>query len=342
MIPYILRPITLKDLPQLKELTENMDCPIASLPNDKKLLKARILLSQRSFKKAITHPQKEYYLFVLEDSTTKKIVGTSAISARVGGQSFFFVYKICKEVFSYAPLNVSKSVDVLHFKKINRGPSELCSLYLNEGLRKQGLGILLSFGRYFFINAFQKRFTAEVVANLKGFRDSEKYSPFWEVIGKIFFNRSLTRIDTLKSLGHKTFIRALMPKHPIYIPLLPKEVQEIIGEVATDTQPALHLLEKNGFKKSDWVDILDAGPFLIAKRNEIRVIQDIHSGKIDGFIKTANKKKVPEFIISNDLIDFRACMGEVIFDKNGNIQIEENVAEMLNVQVGSIISYVKF
>lgn len=342
MTQFILRPITIKDLPQLKELIAGMDSQIASLPNDKKLLKQRILLSQRSFKKETTQPSKEYYLFVLEDRTTKKIIGTSAIAARVGGQNFFFVYKIRKEAFSYLPLNISKSVDVLHFQKINRGPSELCSLYLNSEFRKQGLGTMLSFGRYFFINAFHKRFTTEIVANLKGFRDEQKHSPFWEVIGKFFFSRSLATIDTMKSLGHKTIIRALMPKHPIYIPLLPKDGQEVIGEVSTDTQPALHMLEKIGFRKSDWVDILDAGPFLIAKRNEIKVIQNMHSGKINGFIQKSSKKKVPEYMIGNNLIDFRACMGDVSSDADGNVQIDSDVAEVLNVQVGSIISYVKY
>lgn len=336
---FVLRAITLKDLNQLKALTDQMDDPLASLPNVKKLLKARIELSQRSFKKNVSHPSREYYLFVLEDIPNKRIIGTSGLNARVGGQNFFFAYKIQKEGFCYLPLKISKFVDVLHFQKIHKGPSELCSLYLSDEFRKQGLGSLLSLGRYFFINAFQQRFATQIVANLKGMRDEKGHSPFWETIGKYFFNTSLTTADTMKSFGHKAFIKALMPKHPLYIPLLPMEAQKAIGEVDTETQPALHLLEKKGFKKSEWVDIFDAGPFMMAKRNEIKVIQNIKSGKIEGFIDSSSKKKVPEYLIANNLLDFRACIGSIISQNNGNVQIDSDAADILKVKIGDVISF---
>lgn len=342
MNAFVLRPIKLKDLNQLKQITQEMSSPIASLPNDKKLLKSRIELSLRSFKKTVSQPSREYYLFVLEDLVNKKIVGTSAISARVGGQNFFFAYKIQKETFSYPPLNISKSVDVLHFKKIAKGPSELCSLYLTEELRNQHLGKLLSFGRCFFISTFNKRFTTEIVANLKGFRDQESRSPFWKALGKVFFGMSLAAVDTMKSFGHKSFIRALMPRHPIYIPLLPPEAQDSISTVAEDTQPALHLLEKQGFKKGEWVDIFDAGPFVKAKQNEIKLIQNMNSGIIENIVATPNNKKLPEYMIANSLIDFRACLGDIVQLSNGNIQINSNIAEILNVKIGDSVSYVKY
>ena len=72
MNSFVLRPIKLKDLNQLKQLTQEMSSPIASLPNDKKLLKSRIELSLRSFKKTVSQPSREYYLFVLEDLVNKK------------------------------------------------------------------------------------------------------------------------------------------------------------------------------------------------------------------------------------------------------------------------------
>ncbi len=337
---YVLRPVTLKDLDQLKALTEQMTSALASLPNVKKLLKSRIELSVRSFKKNVTHPSREYYLFVLEDIVNRKIIGTSGLNARVGGQNFFFAYKIQKEAFCYLPLKISKYVDVLHFQKIKKGPSELCSLYLRNEFRKQGLGSLLSLGRYFFINAFQQRFATQIVADLKGVRDEKGNSPFWETIGKFFFSTSLATADTMKSFGHKAFIRALMPKHPIYTALLPKETQMVIGEVASDTKPALHILEKRGFKKSEWVDIFDAGPYLIAKRNEIKIIQNMKSVKVDGFIEPSNKTKGQEYLIANDLLDFRACIGTVI-SSNGKVQIDSDVAEVLKIKIGDVISFAK-
>lgn len=344
MTSCVLRPIKLQDLAQLKSLVEKMESPLASLPNDKKLLKTRIELSEKSFKKNVSQPGKEYYLFALEDIKSRKIVGVSAIHARVGGLHYFFAYKIRKEAFCYLPLKISKYVDVLHFQKILKGPSELCSLYLSHEFRKQGLGTLLSLGRYFFINAFQKRFTNEIVANLKGVRDNEGKSPFWETIGKYFFSTSLATADTMKSFGHKSFIKALMPKYPIYVPLLPQETQHVLGNVTDDTQPALHLLDKLGFKKSDWIDIFDAGPYLMAKRNEIKVIQNMHPGKIEDFIteKHLNKKKSHEYLISNDLLDFRITTGDVTITDKGKILIDSEIASLLNVNIGDTISFYKY
>lgn len=340
MISFILRPIKLKDLDQLKALSDRMNTPIASLPNDRMLLKKRIELSVRSFKKTVSRPGGEYYLFVLEDTVTGEIIGASAINARVGGQGFFFVYEIQQEVFSYPPLRISKTVDVLHFKRIHKGPSELCSLYLSREFRKRGLGTLLSFGRYFFMNAFSKRFAGELVANLQGVRDEEGHSPFWEGIGDVFFGESLATADTMKSLGHKNFIRALMPRHPIYVSLLSKKAQVAIGEVGIDAQPALHLLEKEGFRKNEWVDIFDAGPYVFAKKEEIRIFQNMRSGKVSRIIEMMSGES--GYLIANNVLDFRVCIGDILLSSDGTVHIDTNAAQALNVQLGSVVSFAKY
>ncbi len=48
-----------------------------------------------------------------------------------------------------------------------------------------------------------------------------------------------------------------MPKLPIYINLLSKEAQAVIGQVHDNTKPALKLLEREGFCCRDYVDIFD-------------------------------------------------------------------------------------
>src|SRR5205807_6339316 len=67
-------------------------------------------------------------------------------------------------------------------------------------------------------------------------------------------------ISDYLSMVNKKFIADLMPTHPIYIPLLPKEAQEAIGQVQEQTRPAVKILEEEGFKVSGMVDIFDAGP----------------------------------------------------------------------------------
>lgn len=341
MIPYVLRPIRLADLDYLKALTARMDDPIASLPDDRDLLCERIKLSLKSFAKKAEKPAKEYYLFALEHIPSGKVIGVSAIEASVGGGSYFFVYEIQKESFIHAPLNVSKTVDVLTFKTMKKGPSELCSLYLDPKYRVHGLGALLSSARYFFINTFPNRFGHEIIANLKGDRDEGNDSPFWKAIGDVFFGGNLATVDTMKSLGHKSFIRDLMPRHPIYIPLLPLNAQAVIGVVHPKTKPALHLLEKQGFNTGKWVDIFDAGPFAIANREDIKMIQNIRHAVVGEIIDPNNETATSSFLIANNSMDFRSCMGELIERPDGTVALDTDLAEALNIKQGSEVSYVR-
>ena len=55
------------------------------------------------------------------------------------------------------------------------------------------------------------------------------------------------------------FIAELMPKHSIYIHLLPESAQQVIGEVHQNTAPAKRMLENEGFRYENYVDIFDAG-----------------------------------------------------------------------------------
>lgn len=341
MISYVLRPIRLTDLDDLKALTQGMDNSIASLPNDRAILQQRIEHSLQSFEKKIKSPGKEYYLFALEHIPFRKIVGVSGISGRIGEGTYFFAYERQKEVFEHCPLNVSKTVEVLKLKKIKKGPSELCSLYLSPQFRVHGLGSLLSLGRYLFINAFPNRFDTELIADMKGYRDENGNSPFWEAIGDIFFGGSLSTVDTMKSLGHKSFIRDLMPRHPIYIPLLPVKAQKAIGEVHTTAKPALHLLEKQGFKTGKWFDIFDAGPYAIAKRKNIKLIKNIRHATVTQIIQATSEASLTPFLIANDSIDFRACIGNLSKHPNETVTVNTNVARVLNLKEGSSISYVK-
>ncbi|MFN3589050.1 MAG: arginine N-succinyltransferase, partial [Spirosomataceae bacterium] len=45
--------------------------------------------------------------------------------------------------------------------------------------------------------------------------------------------------DYLTGIGQKVFIAELMPKYPIYVSLLSKEAQAVIGKVHEKTRPAL-------------------------------------------------------------------------------------------------------
>ncbi|MGM1299478.1 arginine N-succinyltransferase, partial [Enterobacter hormaechei] len=153
------------------------------------------------------------------------------------------------------------------------GASELCTLFLDPDWRKEGNGYLLSKSRFMFMAAFRDRFNEKVVAEMRGVIDETGYSPFWESLGERFFSMEFSRADYLCGTGQKAFIAELMPKHPIYTHFLTPEAQAVIGEVHPQTAPARAVLEKEGFRYRNYVDIFDGGPTLECDIDRVRAIR---------------------------------------------------------------------
>ena len=82
-----------------------------------------------------------------------------------------------------------------------------------------------------------------------------------------------SRADYLCGTGQKAFIAELMPKHPIYTHFLSPEAQAVIGEVHPQTAPARAVLEKEGFRYRNYVDIFDGGPTLECDIDRVRAIR---------------------------------------------------------------------
>ena len=66
---------------------------------------------------------------------------------------------------------------------------------------------------------------------MRGVSDEDGNSPFGNGYKSTFFSIDFTMADYLTGIGKKGFIADLMPKLPIYINLLSKEAQEVIGQV---------------------------------------------------------------------------------------------------------------
>lgn len=333
---FVLRPVQLSDTNQVIELVASMRVGIASLPNDASILRKKIKASMNAFNPSENKTGHEHYLFVLEDVESGNFAGICGLYAHCGSKSTLFAYELENEYFHYKPMKISKQVDVLRFKEIKQSPSEVCSLYLKPEYRQGGLGKLLSLGRYLFIQAFPDWFQEEIMALLRGYRNEQELSPFFETIGSVFFDGSLRTVDSMKSLGHKKFIRALMPKHPLYVPLLKEEVIKTLGKVYTKTEPALHLLKEQGFKETKWLDIFDAGPYLVAKQKDIKTIKEHKKAKIT---KSLADSDIFSHLISNKRADYRACRGDVVEYTNNEVGLSNSTMKLLDVKIGDTITY---
>lgn len=80
----IVRPARLADLDALERMANAAHPVLHSLPRDRRVLETRVALSEDSFRAEVEFPGEEFYLFVLEETTTGALLGTSSIVASAG------------------------------------------------------------------------------------------------------------------------------------------------------------------------------------------------------------------------------------------------------------------
>lgn len=339
--PFYIRPIQKQDLPSLQQLVQSMKIGMASLPNNTSLLKKRIQTSIKAFQASTPPLIDQYYLFVLINPKTNKIAGVSGILNKTNTQKNAFFYEKNFKQFGDKALNIHNNLPTLKLKQEKKPFCELCSLYLSDKIRKKNHGKLLSWCRYLFIHTFPKRFNSQIIADLRGFRNNQLLSPFWENIGKNFTNLSLHQADTMKTFGNIDFIKNLFPKEIIYTPLLPSKVQTTIGNVYHHTKPALNLLLKQGFSYSNYINLLDGGPILKANIKNITILNNTKQSSISEFLTLKELENSHSYLLANHSLNFRACISYIYEFKDGSVGLLKNVARTLNLGIGSKLTYSK-
>lgn len=334
---HVFRPIRDTDLDGLVALARSTGGGLTTLPDNKEFLESRVLDSVSAFNPRVQKPGGEYYLFVIEDLGTSEIVGISGIAARVGGFEPWYSYQIVQERFVHEPLGMDKTMELLQLKKEHRGPSEVCSLFLRADCRRGVLGRLLSLSRFLFMAAFPKRFTPSVIAEMRGYSDESGKSPFWEAVGRHFFQNDYYAADVLSGLGEKGFIADLMPRHPLYVSLLPPEAREVLGRVHRDTEAALSLLRSEGFKSMGEVDIFDAGPLVQATLTDLRTVRESRCEVIRGVGWSEEPLGSEKLLLANGGLDFRSCVGSVVRHDDGTVSIDSDTGQALNVKEGETL-----
>ena len=232
-------------------------------------------------------------------------------------------------------LKVRKQIDVLHLVREHDGPAEIGGLFLKGRYRKHGTGRLLSLFRFLFMSEQRSRFESTVIAEMRGVVDEQGRSPFWEALGIHFFDIDYPTADYLTQVDKK-FIADLMPKFPIYIPLLPKSAQDVIGRVHERTKPALEMLKAEGFRYAGMIDIFEAGPVMQCKLDKIRIVRQSRK-KVIADLTAESIESVP-FIITNTQQEFRACVGSVAANR-GKLRITKETADLLQVTVGDRVCF---
>lgn len=333
----IIRPIQKKDQDIFVEFSFEATLGIRNLPRDREKLEEKIIRSEKAFSKEVKGPNADEYVFVLEDLTTGRIGGTCGIFAKLNKKNAYS-YRI-ETIKTHAKhFSASKEMQILNPFAIEHDASEICSLYLQPTFRHSGQGRLLSLSRFLFIASHRERFEKKIIAEMRGYIDQRQISPFWEAVGRHFCNLSF--VELMAQLDQNMIsIQEILPLYPLYVALLPKPVQEIIGKTHDSTKPAMYMLMNEGFVFNQEVDVLEAGPTLEAVTANIRTIKNSEKIKIEITDDPLTEEK--EFILANNLLNFRACYGHLKFDIKKNIAaINRTVAEALLVNSGEMIRYI--
>ncbi|MBU2873788.1 arginine N-succinyltransferase [Marinobacter salexigens] len=269
----VIRPLKETDLEDLYAMAQKAGKGLTTLPADRDLLQRKIAHAQQTFNQRCA-PEAGLYLFALEDTETGKAVGISGIQARVGLDEVFYNYRLSVTVNASKELGVHVRTPTLHLSNDMTDTSEICSLLLSDDYHGGGNGLLLSRCRFMYLDEFRKHFSEKVFAEMRGVSDEQGRSPLWDALGSKFFDMEFTQADVLSGLGNKSFIAELMPKYPIYLPMLPDSARAVIGRVHGNTAPALKMLQAEGFNFNGMVDIFDGGPVVEAFVNTIRTVRD--------------------------------------------------------------------
>lgn len=269
----IVRTAHPEDLPALEALAHSSGGGLTTLPLDREVLARKLQRADIAFR-TLQHCGEGLFLFVLEDTRSGKVVGVSGIETAVGLTQPWYTYSVGLIVHASTELNIYHRYPTLFLTNDHTGCSELCSLFLHPDYRRFQAGALLSKARFLFMAQQRNLFADKTIAELRGVINRQGVSPFWESLGRHFFEMDFSDADYLSAVSNKQFIAELMPRYPFYTHLLPQDAQAVIGCEHRDTTPARRMLEQEGFRYEGYVDIFDAGPTVETYTDQIRALQD--------------------------------------------------------------------
>ncbi|WP_085586682.1 MULTISPECIES: arginine N-succinyltransferase [unclassified Pseudomonas] len=268
----VLRPVEPTDLPHLQQLARDSLVGVTSLPDDSDRLRERIASSCASFDSETQAQGSENYFFVLEDQEQGRLVGCSEIVATAGCDGPFYSLRNRHFTSASRELNIEHGVPALSLCQDLNSHTLLRGFHIDAALVRSPHSELLSRARLLFIAIHGRRFADAVITEIVGYSDDQQRSPFWDALGKHFFDLPYAEAERLCGLQNRTFLAELMPQYPIYVPMLPQAAQDCIGRVHPDGQEAFDILEREGFETNSYIDLFDAGPTLYARTANIRSI----------------------------------------------------------------------
>ena len=274
---WLVRPVKTEDLQGVLAISGDQGARLSStLPRHEEAVAAKIAHSTRSFAGKPETGETARFLFVLEDTDTGRIHGAAGIDARAGNGQPFYNYRRDALIHASHELGVSRRVEVLYPSHALTDLSQLCAFAIDPALRGTAPFELLARARLMFVAENREYFSSRMVVEIQGVQNPDGQVPFWDSLGRHFFNMDFETADKHSGMLSKTFIAELMPPNPIYVTLLSQAAQDALGQPHELSVPSYELLQQEGFQPGCYLDIFDAGPVLEARTDSLRTVVTSH------------------------------------------------------------------
>ena len=338
---FIIRAARPDDVQPMYEMAKRTGGGFTNLPPDRTALAAKLERSAVAFARTEDEVVDDLFVFVLENVETGEVRGTCQIFAAVGQKWPFYSYRIGALTQHSEELGRTFRADILNLSTDLEGTTEVGGLFLHPGERSGGQGMLIARSRYLFIRNHRERFHDKTLAELRGVIDEAGGSPFWDGVAGRFFGMNFQDADEFNGKHGNQFIADLMPKHPVYIAMLPENARAVIGVPHPSGRAAMRMLEEEGFAWEKYVDIFDGGPTMTVRTDQIRSVHDAVDSRISGIDDRLGDHKDGEkrLVTVGRLSDFRTAYGWVEFEGD-EVRLDPGCARLLGVEAGDTVTHV--
>ena len=333
---FRIRAARTADLQPLYEMAKLTGGGFTNLPADRKALAAKLARSADAYVRTDEQGGDELFVIVLENIQTGEVRGTAQLFTRVGQSSPFYSYRLATLTQHSKELARTFRAEMLNLVTDLEGSSEVGGLFLHPSERAGGLGLLLARSRYLFIAMHRARFGDRILAELRGVIDERGGSPFWDGVAGRFFGMGFQEADYFNAINGHQFIADLMPKHPVYIAMLPELARSAIGLPHPSGRAAMRMLEAEGFAYEGYVDIFDGGPTMTARTDRVASISNAKQSTVAEFTGEEAGKAL---VATGHLAAFRCCYGQVA-ERDGAVMLDPESAATLGVAPGDTVWWI--
>lgn len=330
---FVLREVSSEDLDGLHAVARHLDT--VNLPDDRAVLEKLIEQSRRSFSGQLDVFKREY-LFVLEDTERKQVIGTSMIHAQHGTRrSPHIFFDVLQDERYSETLDRHFVHRVLRIGYNYNGPTEIGGLVLMPEYRRNplALGKWLSYVRFLYIGLHRSAFRDEVLSELLPPLEPDGSSVVWEAIGRHLTGMDYQEADRI-SQTNKEFIRALFPAEPIYLSFFPKKVQDVVGEVGPETKGVEKMLRRIGFQYANRIDPFDGGPHFIARTDDITLVRGTRRARVINVGDADGGRPFGLICIERDRAPHFACTGSRFRLEGSDVGLPASTLELLDLRPG--------